>query len=56
MDCDIAPVQADFVLQGTGQVLQGVLPWAIDREFAERLWQLSERLTGVQFEMGACSE
>jgi NAD(P)-dependent dehydrogenase (short-subunit alcohol dehydrogenase family) len=56
MDCDIAPVQVDFALQGTGQVLQGVLPWAIDPEFAERLWQLSERMTGVQFETGGRSE
>jgi hypothetical protein len=24
----------------------GVHPWATDPEFAERLWQLSERLTG----------
>jgi hypothetical protein len=50
MDCDIATVPADFALQGTGQVLTGVLPWAIDPEFAERLWQLSERMTGVRFE------
>jgi hypothetical protein len=26
--------------------LNGVLPWAIDLEAAERLWTLSERLTG----------
>ena len=49
-DCDIAPVQSDFALQGTGQVLKGVLPWAIDPQLAERLWQLSERMTGVRFE------
>jgi NAD(P)-dependent dehydrogenase (short-subunit alcohol dehydrogenase family) len=54
MDCDIAPVQADFALQGTGQVLKGVLPWAIDPNLAERLWQLSQRMTGVQFESGGC--
>lgn len=27
----------------------GVLPWAIDKEYAERLWTLSEELTGVKF-------
>lgn len=29
----------------------GVLPWAIDEEQAERLWKLSEELTGVRFLM-----
>jgi NAD(P)-dependent dehydrogenase (short-subunit alcohol dehydrogenase family) len=52
MDCDIASIQADFALQGTGQMLKGVLPWAIDPELAERLWQLSQRMTGVRFETG----
>lgn len=28
----------------------GVKPWAINPEFAERLWTLSEKLTGVQFD------
>jgi NAD(P)-dependent dehydrogenase (short-subunit alcohol dehydrogenase family) len=50
MDCDIAPVQQNFGLQGTGQVLKGVLPWAVDPQSAERLWQLSERMTGVGFD------
>jgi hypothetical protein len=27
----------------------GVWPWAIDPELAERLWRLSEKLTGVKF-------
>jgi NAD(P)-dependent dehydrogenase (short-subunit alcohol dehydrogenase family) len=40
-DCDVAtPV--------TGE-LHGVRPWATSREFADRLWQLSEKLTGVRF-------
>jgi hypothetical protein len=25
----------------------GVRPWATDPELAERLWQMSERLTGL---------
>jgi len=43
-DCDIAvPVPAD------SKELRGVRPWAIDREFACKLWSLSERLVGVRF-------
>lgn len=43
-DVDIAePVPAD------SQNLAGVAPWAIDADLAERLWQLSENLTGVTF-------
>ena len=26
-----------------------VLPWAIDPDLAERLWHLSEKMTGVTF-------
>lgn len=49
MDCDIAPVKHEFLLQGTSQTLQGVLPWAIDPDMADRLWKVSERMTGVRF-------
>lgn len=49
MDCDIAPVVEDFTLKGQGQMVPGVLPWAIDPQLAGRLWQLSEQLTGVAF-------
>lgn len=41
-DCNIAravPADSDELL--------GVRPWAIDAEFAERLWGVSEELTGV---------
>ena len=42
-NCDIAiPVPADSTEQ------LGVRPWAIDPDFADRLWRLSERLTGVR--------
>jgi NAD(P)-dependent dehydrogenase (short-subunit alcohol dehydrogenase family) len=42
-DCDIAAaVPAD------DQGLAGVRPWAVDRTAAARLWDLSERLTGVR--------
>lgn len=50
MDDDIAEVITAEALQGLGQVMSGVLPWAIDPGFAERLWLLSEVMTGVKFE------
>ncbi len=44
-DCDIArPVEAD-----NDMTRGGVAPWARDPAAAERLWALSERLTGVTF-------
>ncbi|WP_395645673.1 oxidoreductase [Terricaulis sp.] len=44
-DCDIAvAVPAD------DKGFSGVRPWAIDRALAERLWMLSEQMTGVRFE------
>lgn len=51
MDADIAEVITAEALQGIGQVMSGVLPWAIDPGFAERLWLLSEEMTGVKFEV-----
>ena len=43
-DCNIAqPVAADST------ELLGVRPWAMDPALAERLWQLSEQMTGVAF-------
>jgi NAD(P)-dependent dehydrogenase (short-subunit alcohol dehydrogenase family) len=43
-DCDIAaPVPVD------DKGFTGVRPWAIDPALAERLWDLSERMTGVKF-------
>lgn len=52
IDADIAPaIPADTPPQGLGQVLTGVLSWAIDPEMAERLWLLSEEMTGVKFEI-----
>ena len=42
-NCDVArPVGADDTLDG------GVRPWAVDPAQAERLWQVSEELTGVR--------
>lgn len=42
-DCNIAQAVQDNTLP------YGVLPWAVDLEQAERLWALSEELTGVAF-------
>lgn len=42
-DCDIA-----VAVRGDDQGFAGVRPWAVDRDAAERLWGLSERLTGVR--------
>ena len=45
-DCDIAEmIPGDYSQNPTG-----VAPWACDPELAERLWTLSERLTGVRLE------
>ncbi|AQR94534.1 oxidoreductase [Clostridium saccharoperbutylacetonicum] len=43
-DCDISEaVTADSLKEN------GVRPWAIDTDLARRLWQLSEELTGIKF-------
>jgi hypothetical protein len=43
-DCDIAEqVPADH------KPMSGVRPWAIDPVLADKLWTLSERMTGVNF-------
>jgi NAD(P)-dependent dehydrogenase (short-subunit alcohol dehydrogenase family) len=49
MDTDSAEVILGFALAGVGQQLTGVLPWAIDPDLAEKLWHLSEKMTGVKF-------
>lgn len=41
-DCEVASV-----VSGDAAAPGGVKPWAIDPQFAERLWALSERLTGI---------
>ena len=40
---------SDFTPQRPGQQPTGVLPWAIDADLAERLWHLSEKMTGAKF-------
>lgn len=43
LDADIAKAVS------TSEKMPGMLPWAIDPEAAERLWKLSEPMTGVNF-------
>ncbi|MBL8530216.1 MAG: SDR family NAD(P)-dependent oxidoreductase [Hyphomonadaceae bacterium] len=43
-DCDIAVAVA-----ANSKEFSGVRPWAIDRVLADRLWVLSERMTGLSF-------
>lgn len=49
MDVDIAEAIPEFTPQVPGQQPTGVLPWAIDPDLAERLWHLSEKMTGIKF-------
>ncbi|WP_176707774.1 oxidoreductase [Bacillus sp. FJAT-26390] len=48
LNADIAEVITAEAPQGLSQKLTGVFPWAIDPDFAERLWLISEELTGVK--------
>lgn len=43
-DCDIAEAVA-----ADDKGFSGVRPWAIDAGLADRLWEVSERMTGVRF-------
>ncbi|EPZ53108.1 SDR family NAD(P)-dependent oxidoreductase [Alicyclobacillus acidoterrestris] len=49
-DVDIARPVPKEALDGTIHASSGVFPWAVDPDFAERLWQLSESMTGVTFQ------
>lgn len=49
MDVDIAESIPAFTPEVPGQQPRGVLPWAVDPELAERLWVLSEQMTGLKF-------
>ena len=42
VDCDIVSE-----IPGDSTAVRGVRPWAINPEYAERLWRLSEQLTGI---------
>jgi NAD(P)-dependent dehydrogenase (short-subunit alcohol dehydrogenase family) len=44
-DCDIAEL-----VPPDHKAFSGVRPWAIDPVLADKLWSLSERMTGVRFE------
>jgi len=48
-DCDIAALapEEQTTAPGSASIASGVRPWAVDPLAAERLWTLSEKLTGV---------
>jgi NAD(P)-dependent dehydrogenase (short-subunit alcohol dehydrogenase family) len=43
-DCDIATL-----VPPDHKAMTGVRPWAVDPDLADRLWTLSEKMTGVRF-------
>jgi hypothetical protein len=47
-NCDIAPlVSQEIATNQFGSMALGVMPHAIDPQLADRLWRLSEQLTGT---------
>lgn len=46
---DAAPENFSMAESQSGHRDNGVAPYAVDREAAKRLWEVSEQLTGVQF-------
>jgi len=59
-NCDVAPIfpedpslPADTTMSANSAQSFGVRNWAVNPEFAERLWTLSEELTGVSFDLTA---
>ncbi|RWR05562.1 oxidoreductase [Paenirhodobacter populi] len=46
---DAAPKNFSIAESQSGHRTNGVAPYAVDREAAKRLWDLSEQLTGVRF-------
>ncbi|MCI0617147.1 oxidoreductase, partial [bacterium] len=49
MDVDIAPLVSTAATLKLGDMLTGVLPWAIDPDLAEKLWHMSEEMTDTKF-------
>jgi len=54
-DTDIAVIDADFDPEANWQDdtgnIKGVMPFALDAEAAQKLWTMSEHLTGVKFDI-----
>lgn len=52
-DCDVAPLVSEEMMKSTDAIRQvgsiplGVMPYAVDPKAADRLWSLSEQLTGI---------
>jgi hypothetical protein len=49
VDVDIAPLVSTPASLKLGDMLTGVLPWAIDPDLAEKLWHMSEKMTDLKF-------
>lgn len=50
LDCDVAELVELQAREGSDQMVDGVIPWAVNPDSAERLWKLSEEMTGVKID------
>jgi NAD(P)-dependent dehydrogenase (short-subunit alcohol dehydrogenase family) len=50
-DAEVAEVANGSIEQGNGLETQGVQPYSLDQNNAKRLWALSEKMTGISFEV-----
>lgn len=51
-DAEVAELAHGDQAEGNGLGTRGVMPYSVDEDNAKRLWTLSERLTGIPFEIG----
>ncbi|WP_293942709.1 MULTISPECIES: SDR family NAD(P)-dependent oxidoreductase [unclassified Sphingobacterium] len=50
-DVEVAELANGTIEQGNGLEAQGVQPYSVDQNNAKRLWNLSEEMTGIAFEV-----
>jgi hypothetical protein len=50
LDWDVAELVELQAREGSDQMVDGVIPWAVNPDSAERLWKLSEEMTGVKID------
>jgi len=50
-DADVAELAAENIDPGNGMGTQGVKPYSVDESNAKRLWDLSEEMTGITFDV-----
>lgn len=51
VDADIAPLANGNLEKGNGMETEGVQPYSLNESNAKRLWDLSEEMTGISFEV-----